>query len=113
VAMRTGPLEAKINRYKYEAKTGWARIFGRVLAGFLESERSTFGWFNLIISSPTFVGEGGRTFDHTQRVLYFAGSEGEYVYKRVATAPLQGSQWPPAARTPAPPVSSALRHGAD
>jgi hypothetical protein len=34
--MRSGELEVAINRYKYAEAKGWAWIFGRVLAGYLE-----------------------------------------------------------------------------
>jgi predicted amidophosphoribosyltransferase len=69
VAMRGGPLEQAINRYKYDGVTGWALIFGRVLAGFLYDQRHRFAGFDLVIPSPTYVGPGGRSFDHTALVL--------------------------------------------
>jgi predicted amidophosphoribosyltransferase len=75
VAMRSGQLEAAINRYKYGGATGWAFIFGRVVAGFLEEWPETFRSFDLIVASPTYVGEGGRTFDHTRLVLERAAAE--------------------------------------
>jgi len=69
VAMRDGALERSINRYKYEKRTGWAWIFGRVLAGFLYENSARFSTFDLIIPSPTYVGPDGRDFDHTAEVL--------------------------------------------
>ena len=69
VAMRSGALERAINRYKYDEVTGWALIFGRVLAGLLHDQRQRFAGFTLVIPSPTYVGPGGRNFDHTARVL--------------------------------------------
>ena len=75
VAMRSGALENAINRYKYHAGTGWAFIFGRVIAGFLEEQSRTFRDFDLIVASPTFLGDGGRTFDHTRLVLERAAAE--------------------------------------
>lgn len=83
VAMRSGELENAINRYKYQAKTGWAYIFGRVVAGFLEERPGTFRGFDLIVSSPTFVGDGGRQFDHTRQVV-----------ERAAAEMTPGSGWP-------------------
>jgi predicted amidophosphoribosyltransferase len=68
-------LERAITRYKYEGKMGWALIFGRILAGFLEQEAPTFEPFDLIIASPTYTGSGGREFHHTGRVLRHAATE--------------------------------------
>jgi predicted amidophosphoribosyltransferase len=67
--MRSGELEQAINRYKYGEVTGWALIFGRVLAGFLDDQQQRFADFDLVIPSPTYVGPGGRNFDHTALVL--------------------------------------------
>lgn len=75
IAMRSGPLEAAINAYKFQGVTDWALIFGRILAGFLEEEAATFRSFDLITSSPTYLGEGGRAFDHTRLVLEKAAAE--------------------------------------
>jgi predicted amidophosphoribosyltransferase len=75
IAMRSGQLERAIDRYKVDNAWGWALIFGRVLAGFLEEEASTFRAFDLIAASPTYVGPGGRTFDHTRRVLEHAAAD--------------------------------------
>lgn len=69
IAMRSGELEQAINRYKYGEVTGWALIFGRVLAGFLDDQQQRFADFDLVIPSPTYVGPGGRNFDHTALVL--------------------------------------------
>jgi predicted amidophosphoribosyltransferase len=69
VAMRSGELKAAINSYKYGGRRNWSLIFGRVLAGFLHDERELFTGFDLVIPSPTYVGPGGRDFDHTTLVL--------------------------------------------
>jgi predicted amidophosphoribosyltransferase len=69
VAMRSGELKAAINSYKYGGRRSWSLIFGRVLAGFLHDQRDLFAGFGLVISSPTYVGPGGRDFDHTKLVL--------------------------------------------
>jgi predicted amidophosphoribosyltransferase len=69
VAMRDGALEHAINRYKYKGRRGWALIFGRVLAGFLHDQQHRVASFGLVIPSPTYVGPGGRPFDHTALVL--------------------------------------------
>ena len=75
IAMRSGKLERAINRYKYQSRHGWALVFGRVLSGFLAEEADTFRRFGLITASPTYVGPGGRQFDHTRRVLEQAAAE--------------------------------------
>lgn len=75
ISMRTGQLKAAINRYKYEGQWGWALIFGRVVAGFLEEQGSLFREFDVITASPTYVGPDGRSFDHTRRVLERAAAE--------------------------------------
>jgi predicted amidophosphoribosyltransferase len=83
ISMRTGQLKTAINRYKYDEQWGWALIFGRVVAGFLQEQARTFDQFDVITASPTYVGPDGRTFDHTRRVLERAAAE----------VPL-GSEWP-------------------
>jgi DNA protecting protein DprA len=75
IAMRSGPLRRAIDRYKVHGRWGWALIFGRVLAGFLDREAETFGRFDLIVASPTYVGTGGRAFNHTRLVLEHAAPE--------------------------------------
>jgi predicted amidophosphoribosyltransferase len=73
--MRSGVLEGAINSYKYYGVKAWATIFGRVLAGFLEEQAQTFRQFSIIAASPTYVGTGGRSFDHTRAVLEAAARE--------------------------------------
>ncbi len=75
VAMRSGVLEEAINDYKYRGVRAWATIFGRVLAGFLEEQARTFRQFHIITASPTYVGDGGRPFNHTRVVLEAAARE--------------------------------------
>ncbi|MGC1184368.1 MAG: ComF family protein [Candidatus Dormiibacterota bacterium] len=75
IAMRSGALKRAINAYKYEGASGWALIFGRILVGFLDRRTTSFESFDLIVASPTFVGEGSRNFDHTRRVLEKAAAE--------------------------------------
>ena len=68
VAMRSGTLQEVISRYKYEGLKGWAWIFARALVGYLEQELLLDDW-DLIIPMPTFIGEGGRDWDHIDLVL--------------------------------------------
>jgi predicted amidophosphoribosyltransferase len=69
VAARTGVLKTRINDYKYGGQTHWASIFGRVLAGYLEANAAEFREYDLIISSPVFVGPEGRSVDHIRAIL--------------------------------------------
>ena len=59
IAMRSGVLEDAINRFKYDNRRGWARIFGRVLVGFLDNEKPTCRDFDLILASPTYLDPEG------------------------------------------------------
>ena len=83
ISMRTGQLKTAINRYKYDGQWGWALIFGRVVAGFLEEQADLFQQADVITASPTYVGPGGRGFDHTRMVL-----------ERAAAEVSPGSLWP-------------------
>lgn len=75
IAMRTTVLKNVIGLYKYGARRRWAAIFGRIVAGFLEEHDSLFSEFDLIVASPTYLGPGGRSFDHTRDVLAVADIE--------------------------------------
>jgi predicted amidophosphoribosyltransferase len=102
ISMRTGPLRAAIDRYKVQNKVGWAGIFGRVLLGYLNANKDVFDGYDLIIPSPTWVGEGGRAFDHTGLVIERAAGE-DYdetwpfelgvLQKSAATTPFRGRSW--------------------
>lgn len=77
-------MEAAINRYKYADKTGWGIIFGRILVGFLEKSQEQFRSFDLIVPSPTFVGDGQnqRRWDHVLFMLQKASraSDGSWPF---------------------------------
>jgi predicted amidophosphoribosyltransferase len=99
--MRTGPLRRAIDRYKVDGKQAWARIFGRVLLGYLDAHDTEFQGYELIIPSPTYVGDGGRAFDHTALVIESAAFEDDgtwpfetdVVQKSAATTPFRGKTW--------------------
>lgn len=101
IAKRTGTLRNAINAYKYKGQIGWALIFGRVLVGFLDANEEAFRDFDVIIPSPTFVGAGGRSFDHTWEVLNAAGLESYgtwpfdngLIVKSQPTTPFTGNGW--------------------
>jgi predicted amidophosphoribosyltransferase len=101
ISMRTGALRRAIDRYKVDGKTAWALIFGRVLLGYLNAHAAVFERYDLIVPSPTFVGEGGRGFDHTGMVIEWAQAEDDgtwpfmtgVIEKTVATTPFRGRSW--------------------
>jgi len=68
-ADRSGPIEAALNAYKYAGTLSWAPVFGGMLVELMERRRRLFEPFELITSSPTFVGRVGRGFDHTRLIL--------------------------------------------
>ncbi len=103
-ALRSGVLEEAINSYKYGDRRGWAQIFARVLVGFLNEERDTFRRFDLIVALPTYVGDDGRSWDHTRLVVVEAEAlaEGAWPFdtadppaitKIAATERLTGKSW--------------------
>jgi predicted amidophosphoribosyltransferase len=119
VAMRSGELLNLINRYKYHDEMILAVIFGRVLIGFLTQEQEIFRKFDLIIGSPTYVGAGARTWDHTRRVLKRAHelSDGTWpfdveepatIIKTAATERLTGKSWKQRHAITAGPLRAAL-----
>jgi predicted amidophosphoribosyltransferase len=81
--MRSGQLENAINSLKFYNRKGWALIFGRILVGFLSEQARSFEDFELIVASPTFIGQGGRAFDHTRLVVEQAAAESQ-----------PGQKWP-------------------
>lgn len=104
VAMRSGVLEKAINAYKYGGVKEWAVIFARVLVGKLESEREAFSPFDLIVASPTFIGQGAaRNWNHTRLVLERASQiapewpfdldELAAIIKTTASEPMVGKNW--------------------
>jgi predicted amidophosphoribosyltransferase len=101
ISMRTGPLKRAIDRYKVDEKRAWAAIFGRVLLGYLDAHHAVFRRYDLIIPSPTWIGDGGRKFDHTGLVIERAIIEDDgtwpfrvgVVEKTAATTPFRGKTW--------------------
>lgn len=102
ISMRTGALRHAIDLYKVEGVEGWAWIFGRVFVGYLNAHRDTFERYDLIIPSPTYIGPGGRAFDHTAKVVERAIVEdtGSWpfqlgvVTKTAPTKAFRGRTWP-------------------
>jgi predicted amidophosphoribosyltransferase len=75
IAMREGDLSNVMDRYKRLGRRAWAQIFARLLVGFLDRNWIYFEHVDLIVASPSFVGEDGRSFDHTREVLKHADFE--------------------------------------
>ena len=102
ISMRTGAMRTAISRYKYDERVGWAGIFGRILVGFLNERREDFTHNDLIIPSPSYVGEGTtRTFDHTRRIIEAAAIEEpiawpfafDVILKTARSPQMVGSDW--------------------
>lgn len=75
VAVKTGPLDSTIKRLKYDGKHGWAVIFGRLVAGYLQVHRQP-SEFDIIVANPTFVGAGSERINHhTEMVIDAAARE--------------------------------------
>jgi len=74
IAAYTGDLERAIRQYKYEGKRAWAPELGHILAAHLDANPNDFGRFDVIIPSPTFVGEGGRSWDHVRDFVLAAAA---------------------------------------
>jgi predicted amidophosphoribosyltransferase len=74
VTLKSGSIDKVLKAYKYADKpTAWMHIFGRILLGHLNSRSELFTQFDLVIPSPTFVGNPpARTWDHTAAVIQSA-----------------------------------------
>jgi hypothetical protein len=70
----SGALRVRIHRYKYEAKTGWSMIFGRLVVGWLEAHAAGDPP-GLIVANPTFAGGGDPREGHTERIIRSAAIE--------------------------------------
>lgn len=81
ISMLSGRLHEAIKAYKYPPyRRHWAAVFGRILVGYLDANRATFHEVDLIVSSPTYVGEGARRdWDHVREILRAANDEQEWV----------------------------------
>jgi predicted amidophosphoribosyltransferase len=89
--------ESAISAYKYDRKLGWSWIFGRILAGYLERSEDIFSGYDLIMPMPTFIGPGGRSWDHIGTIIDRAELEAprwpfrqDVISKTVATPKMVG-----------------------
>lgn len=75
IAYSSGPLRRKILSYKYDGKSGWATIFGRILVGWLD-RHSEVAMPDLIVANPTWVPPDSVVpTGHTERVVEAAERE--------------------------------------
>jgi predicted amidophosphoribosyltransferase len=73
IAYHSGPLQKKIHSYKYDGKTGWSLIFGRLLVGWLEAH-ATADPPGLIVANPTYVGSGQPGPGHVEAIITSAAT---------------------------------------
>ncbi|MGH3924259.1 MAG: ComF family protein [Pseudonocardiaceae bacterium] len=75
VAMKDGPLERKIHRYKYDHKWGWSIIFARLLLGHLERTHNPNS-IDLVVACPTYPEKDWPlSTGHTETVLEAAANQ--------------------------------------
>jgi predicted amidophosphoribosyltransferase len=74
VAYYSGELASKIRRYKYEGKTGWALIFGRLLVGWLEANASDSPP-DLIVANPAYLESAENDIGHIEAIIRAAAVE--------------------------------------
>uniref|UniRef100_UPI002F91A4F6 ComF family protein n=1 Tax=Streptomyces cellulosae TaxID=1968 RepID=UPI002F91A4F6 len=73
VAMFSGALRDKIHRLKYDGKTGWALIFGRLLVGWMETHPELMADVDLVVGNPS---HPGRTpVQHIEAIMDAAYTE--------------------------------------
>jgi len=69
IALKSGELEDAIHAFKYQDVKLWARIFARVLLGFLGEHRAELGGYDWIVASQAYRGEGARRTWHPARLI--------------------------------------------
>lgn len=73
IAYHSGALQDKIHSYKYESKTGWSLIFGRLLVGWLEAHAGDDPP-DLIVANPTYMGLGQPGLGHIETIIRSAAT---------------------------------------
>ncbi len=71
IALKTGAIDGRIKALKYDGQIGWARIFGRLVLGWLETNRLPTD-YDLIVANPTHATRSPR---HTELILVSAAAE--------------------------------------
>jgi predicted amidophosphoribosyltransferase len=73
IAYHSGALQDKIHSFKYEGKTGWSLIFGRLLVGWLEAHADDDPP-DLIVGNPTYLGAGQSGPGHIETIIMSAAT---------------------------------------
>ena len=74
MAYLSGALRERIHRYKYDGKTGWSLIFGRLVVGWLEAHAADDPP-DLIVANPTFLDAGSPRIGHIERIIESAATD--------------------------------------
>ena len=118
MSFHTGYLRRKINSYKYDVRSGWSLIFGRLLVGWLDSHASGSPP-DLIVANPTYVDPGRQGPGHIETIIRQAAAAG-YQHRwafdtmtptamiKTATTERSAGQSTTAKRTAAPEVRRVL-----
>jgi predicted amidophosphoribosyltransferase len=72
IAYLSGALRERVHRYKYDGRTGWSLIFGRLLVGWLEAHAADDPP-DLIVANPAFPRPSG--VGHIERIIQSAAIE--------------------------------------
>ncbi|MFL4909468.1 ComF family protein [Streptomyces sp. MMS24-I2-30] len=73
VAVYSGALRDKIHKLKYEGKSGWAMIFGRLLVGWMESHPERMRGVDYVVGNPTHSGR--QPIQHIEAIMDAAYTE--------------------------------------
>ncbi|WP_234313137.1 MULTISPECIES: ComF family protein [unclassified Streptomyces] len=73
VAMYSGALRDKIHKLKYEGKSGWAMIFGRLLVGWMESHPGQMQGVDYVVGNPTHASR--QPIQHIEAIMDAAYTE--------------------------------------
>ncbi|WP_404200231.1 ComF family protein [Streptomyces tauricus] len=71
--MYSGALKDKIHKLKYEGKSGWAMIFGRLLVGWMESHPEQMHDIDYVVGNPTHPGR--QPLQHIEAIMDAAYTE--------------------------------------
>ncbi|MCQ8836461.1 ComF family protein [Streptomyces malaysiensis] len=73
VAVYSGALRDKIHKLKYEGKSGWAMIFGRLLVGWMERHPEQMRGVDHVVGNPTHIGR--QPIQHIEAIMDAAYTE--------------------------------------
>jgi predicted amidophosphoribosyltransferase len=75
VFMHSERLRWALHRYKAIGHRAWAEVFARMLVGYLREHQRDLSPPDLLLGSPTYVGPGGRAWDHIGLIIDHASRE--------------------------------------